>query len=115
MQETCFQQQTRFPMTNEQAGSRQIGGLMVLLFALLILLCGAYLLRPSIRARYLFSELETLQLGHTTFEDAQRLAKKLMPSRPYTDPAIDRSTPGRRGLTTHNFLVGGEVPAMSLR
>ncbi len=50
---------------------------MVSLPALLILLCGASLLRPSIRARYLFSELETLQLGQSTFEDAQQLAKKI--------------------------------------
>jgi hypothetical protein len=35
------------------------------------------LLRPSIRARYLFRKLETLQLGHSTFEDAQRLAQKI--------------------------------------
>jgi len=30
-----------------------------------------------IRARYLFGKLETLQLGHSTFEDAQRLAKEI--------------------------------------
>jgi hypothetical protein len=51
-----------------------ISGLIALL---LILLSGACLLRPSIRARYLFNELETLQLGHSTFEDAQELAKKI--------------------------------------
>jgi hypothetical protein len=50
---------------------------IVCLFTLLILLCGAYLLRPSIRARYLFHQLEPLQVGHSTFEDAQRLAEKL--------------------------------------
>jgi hypothetical protein len=48
-----------------------------MIVALLTLLYGAYLLRPSIRARYLFHELDTLQVGHSTFEDAQRLAKKL--------------------------------------
>jgi hypothetical protein len=32
---------------------------------------------PSIRARYLFNKLETLELGRSTFEDAQRLAKKI--------------------------------------
>jgi hypothetical protein len=53
-----------------------IAGLMVSLVGLL-LLCGAYLLSPSIRACYLFSRLETLQLGRSTFEDAQRLAKKI--------------------------------------
>lgn len=56
---------------------------------LLLLSCGAYLLRPSIRARCLFSELETLQLGHSTYEDAQRLAKKIG-ARPTYNPC-DRS------------------------
>ena len=37
----------------------------------------ASLVRPSIRARYLFRKLETLPLGHATFEDAQRLAKTI--------------------------------------
>jgi hypothetical protein len=53
------------------------GWLIVSLLALLILLCGAYLLRPSIRAHYLFKELGTLQLGHSTFEDAEQLATKI--------------------------------------
>jgi hypothetical protein len=35
------------------------------------------LLYPSIRARYLFHEVRSLQIGHSTFEDGQRLAKKL--------------------------------------
>jgi hypothetical protein len=47
------------------------------LLALPILLCGAYLLYPSMHARYLFNELETLQLGHSNFEDAERLARKI--------------------------------------
>jgi hypothetical protein len=51
--------------------------LLAAALCLLILLCCAFLLRPLIRARYLFSELETLQLGHSTFEDAQRLAEKI--------------------------------------
>jgi hypothetical protein len=51
--------------------------LIVSLLALLILLCGAYLLGPSIRAHYLFNELESLQLGHSTFEDAEQLARKI--------------------------------------
>jgi hypothetical protein len=47
------------------------------LLTLLLLSCSAYLMRPAIRARYLFGELETLQLGYSTFEDAQRLAKRI--------------------------------------
>lgn len=47
------------------------------LLGLVILLCTAYLVRPSIRAHYLFGRLEALQLGHSTFEDAQRLAKQI--------------------------------------
>lgn len=47
------------------------------LSALLLLLCGAFLLRPPMRARYLFEQMETLEVGRTTFEDAQRLATKL--------------------------------------
>jgi hypothetical protein len=39
--------------------------------------CGFYLFAPSIRARYLFHELQTLQLGYSSFEDAKRLAKKI--------------------------------------
>ncbi len=38
---------------------------------------GAYLFFPPIRARYLARQLESLQVGHSTFEDAQRLAEKL--------------------------------------
>ena len=45
--------------------------------ALLIFLCGVCSLYPSLHARYLFHELEPLQVGHSTFADAQRLAKKL--------------------------------------
>jgi hypothetical protein len=39
-------------------------------------------LYPSIRARYLFHELETLQAGHSTFEDAERVAGKIN-AKPY--------------------------------
>jgi len=60
------------------------------LVALLIVLFGAYLLRPTIRARYLFNELETLQLGHSTFDDAQRLATKIH-AKPDRYRACDRS------------------------
>jgi len=59
-----------------------------MIVALLTLLCGAYLLSTSIRAHYLFNELETLQLGQSTFEDAERLAKKIR-AEPYG--ACDRS------------------------
>jgi hypothetical protein len=44
-----------------------VGGITV---SALIALCLSYLLHPAIRARYLFGQLETLQLGHSTFEDA---------------------------------------------
>jgi hypothetical protein len=59
------------------------GWLMVPLIALLPLLCCAYLFYPAIRARYLFRQLETLQLQRSTFEDAQRLARKIG-AKPYT-------------------------------
>jgi hypothetical protein len=36
-----------------------------------------YLLHPAIRARFLFNQMESLQLGHSTFDDAQRLARKI--------------------------------------
>lgn len=42
-----------------------------------MVLCVSYLLHPAIRADYLFSQLESLQLGHSTFEDARRLASKI--------------------------------------
>jgi hypothetical protein len=67
-----------------------ISWLIVSLFALLILLCGAYLLYPSLRARYLFHELKFLQVDHSTFEDALRLAKKLG-AKPNTLKSCDRS------------------------
>jgi hypothetical protein len=51
-----------------------VGGIIV---SALIALCLSYLLHPAIRARYLFGQLETLQLGHSTFEDAQRLAREI--------------------------------------
>jgi hypothetical protein len=53
------------------------GWLIIFLLAMPILLGGAYLLHPAIHARYLFNELETLQLGRSTFEDAERLARKI--------------------------------------
>ncbi|CAN5661966.1 hypothetical protein BH10ACI4_BH10ACI4_26430 [soil metagenome] len=56
---------------------RSVAGLSMSLLVLLILLWGSCLLRPAIRARYFVRQLEWLQVGHSTFEDAQRLAKKL--------------------------------------
>lgn len=44
---------------------------------LALLLCCAYLMYLPLRARYLFSRLEALQVGHSSFEDAQRLARKI--------------------------------------
>ena len=51
--------------------------ILISLLVLFILLCGAFLFSPPIRARYLFNKLKPLQVGHSSFEDAQRLAKKL--------------------------------------
>jgi hypothetical protein len=59
-----------------------IGWLIASLVGLAMLFCGACLLYPSLHARYLFSELETLQLGRSTFEDAERLARKIN-AKPY--------------------------------
>ena len=56
---------------------------------LAMLVSFASLVRPSIRARNLFRKLETLPLGHATFEDAQRLAKTIG-AKP-TGTACDRS------------------------
>ncbi len=47
------------------------------LLGLALLLGGVYLVYPSLRAHYLFHELGALQIGHSSFEDAQRLAKKI--------------------------------------
>jgi len=49
----------------------------VCLPVLALLLCGTYLVYLPLRARYLFSRLEVLQVGHSSFEDAQRLARKI--------------------------------------
>ncbi len=64
-----MRQTSRFDVS---AAVRLIGAICLLVF-----LWAALLLRPTIRARYLSRELETLQLGRSTFEDAQRLAKKI--------------------------------------
>ncbi len=68
--------------------NRRIARLLVSLLALLILLCGGHLLSLSSRVHFLLSELETLRLGQSTFEDAERLAKKIR-AEPYG--ACDRS------------------------
>ena len=41
------------------------------------LVCWATLLYPSLHARYLLYELNDLQVSHSTFEDAQKFAKKI--------------------------------------
>ncbi len=58
--------------------------------AMLLLLCAAYLLYLPLRARYLFDRLEELQVGHSSFEDAQRLARKIG-AKPYDLTHCDRS------------------------
>lgn len=63
-------------------GNVSVSWLIVSLLALLIVSCGIYLLYPSIHARYLFSEFQTLQVGRSTFEDAERLARKI-DAKPY--------------------------------
>jgi hypothetical protein len=61
-------------MVSKLRGSHRLGaGLLALVF---LLGCG-YLVYPLLRARYLFHELGALQVGHSSFEDAQRLAKRL--------------------------------------
>jgi hypothetical protein len=55
----------------------KLGWLIIACFVLLGLVLGASLFGPAIRARYLVHQLEPLQVGHSTFEDAQRLAEKL--------------------------------------
>ena len=48
------------------------------LFSLFLFSLGsAYLLRPSIRARYLLNAAETLRVGKASFSDAQQLASKI--------------------------------------
>jgi len=45
--------------------------------ALVLLLCCAYLLYLPLRARYLLNRLEAVQVSHSSFEDAQRLAQEI--------------------------------------
>jgi hypothetical protein len=58
-------------------GRKAMVWLAVSLLGLFVIFCGAVLLRPSIRARYLFGQLETLEIEHSTFGDAERLARKI--------------------------------------
>ena len=58
--------------------------LIVCLLTLLTVMSGAWLLGPSLRARYLFNEVAGLQLGRSTSEDAERLARKIH-AEPYGD------------------------------
>jgi len=44
---------------------------------IVVLITSATFLYPFLRARYLLSQLEELQINHSTFEDAQKLAKKI--------------------------------------
>jgi hypothetical protein len=84
---------TLMPMANQRAliyRKVSTSWLIVTLLVLLISVCGAYLLRPSIRARYLLNELKTLQLGHSTFEDADWLARRIH-AKPDPHGACDRS------------------------
>src|SRR5215472_70688 len=43
----------------------------------LFALCLACLFYPAARARYLFNQVESLQLGRSTYEDAEALAQKI--------------------------------------
>ena len=42
-----------------------------------LVLCCIYLLRPYLHARYVLRDFEALELGHSTFVDAQRLATRI--------------------------------------
>ena len=56
---------------------RQISFWLVPTLIIGLLLCSATLLYPSLYARYLLHELNDLQLNRSTFEDAQRFAKRI--------------------------------------
>lgn len=58
--------------------------------ALALLLCGAYLLYLPLRAHYLFSRLEALEVSHSSFEDAQQIARKIG-AKPGDPTRCDRS------------------------
>ena len=49
----------------------------VIVVCFVIALCLGFLLQPAIHAHYLLTELETLRVSHSTFEDAERLARKI--------------------------------------
>ncbi len=49
----------------------------VIIAAALMVLCLSYLVYPAARARYLFNQVESLQLGRSTYEQAEALAGKI--------------------------------------
>lgn len=57
--------------------SRRLFFWLVPLLTIGFLVCWAALLYPSLHARYLLYELKDLQINHSTFEDAQKFAKKI--------------------------------------
>ena len=100
-----------------QMGTRQtsrlrialIGGLTV---STMTVLCLAFLLYPAIRAHYLFSRMESLQLGHSTFDDAERLARKIGA---HSYGPCDRSAcEWEVRWAIQDFRDGGEVQAKCL-
>jgi cell division protein FtsL len=58
--------------------------LPLVLFGLFGLLCAASVVYPSIRARYLFAQLEKLQLGVSSAEQARELASRIHAERSAT-------------------------------
>jgi hypothetical protein len=64
-------------MSIKQASRRRFVFIAWLTASALMVLCISYLFYPAIRAHYLFSQMETLQLGHSTFDDAQRVARRI--------------------------------------
>jgi hypothetical protein len=64
-------------MDIKQASRRRFAWIGGLTASALIVLCMSYLFYPAIRAQYLFSQMETLQLGRSTFDDAQRVARRI--------------------------------------
>jgi hypothetical protein len=57
--------------------SRRLFFWLVPLLTIGFLVCWTTLLYPSLHARYLLYELKDLQINHSTFEDAQKFAKKI--------------------------------------
>jgi hypothetical protein len=61
----------------KQASRRRFVFIAGLTASALTVLCISCLFYPAIRAHYLFNQMETLQLGRSTFDDAQRLARRI--------------------------------------